>query len=431
MAEVLAFLKENKDYFEYAYYVGLVMVIACAIIKMGFFKKVKAYDIFFILILASYFVLNLFYQTDYNSHIYATIALIFVVIQYVKVFKYYHYQEKIKVSALNHIKNADYDYFITVDSKDRMLDFSNSIAQRFGMGESELKKHKFWDTFSTHFNIVGINEQPADQEKLMSLHNEYFKKISFNVSAQFRIQVRNIEGKLEFYQFLIKPIFYRNHYLGKNIFINRNRWQIISELNTSLANLLEQYDEAKQQSHLWLSMAPTILLYYDYQSRTYILTETLKKVLNTQKGELTNEEFLGMIHPEDTEKYHQERSSVNSQEVTSIVFRLKINSKYRKISEEAMTFGSQNEYVSIIKTLPVREENVDNVDYIKSLTTPSPSKETNQTVHTENATINTSSETLKEMETSDDLKKLAEKMQNKDVDQLESLLHSAIRKRDN
>ena len=39
-------------------------------------------------------------------------------------------------------------------------------------------------------------------------------------------------------------------------------------------------------------------------------------------------------------------------------------------------------------------------------------------------------EDIKEIETSDDLKKLAENMQNKDVDRLESLLNSAIKKRD-
>lgn len=430
MAEVLAFLRENKYYFEDVYYAGFLMVLANTILKLGLFKKIKVEDLFYLLILGSYFVLNLFFKTDYNSIPYALVAVFLVVVQYGKTIRFFRAEERIKVGALNHIKNADYDYFVTVDPKDRIMDFSNTIAQKFGMGESELLKSKFWEIFSTHFDIVGINEQTADKERLAAFQKEYFKKVNFNVSYQLRIQVRNIEGQLEYYQFLVKPVYYKDHYLGKNIFINRNRWHIISELNSSLANLMDQFEEAKQQSHLWLSMATTILLYYDYQSKTYVLSETLKKVLNTQKGELTEKEFLELVHPDDLEKYLMDRGSINSQEVTSIIFRLKINSKYRKISEEAILAGPQNELVSIIKTLPVREENSDNVDYIKSLTTPAPTSEKNQAIRTESTTISAPSENLKELESSDDLQKLAEKMQKKDVDHLESLLHSAIKKRD-
>lgn len=430
MTQILDFLSENKYQIEYLYYAGLVTLIGLIIFKASLFKKIFSYDVIFLLIVVSYFGLNFLWKTDYNPTIYSVLAIVLVIIQLIKTTHYYQEEDKMKVSALNHIKNADYDYFVTVDDKDKMIDFSNSIAQKFGMGESDLRKSKFWDLFVSRFGIVGINEEPVDEERLAILKREYAKKVKFNISYQFRVQVRNIDNEIEYYQFLVKPIYNGERYLGKNIFINRNRWQIINELNTSLANMIDQYEKAKQQSHIWLSMVPQVLLYYDYHSQTYIITETFKRVLNTQKSELTETEFLDLIHPEDLEKYKSDLMNINSQEVTSIIFRLKINGKYRKISEEAMLMEPQSGLVSVVKTLPVKEENADNVEYIKSLTTPASPSINTQAIKTASTTMAAPKEDIKEIETSDDLKKLAEKMQNKDVDRLESLLNSAIKKRD-
>ena len=168
--------------------------------------------------------------------------------------------------------------------------------------------------------------------------------------------------------------------------------------------MIDQYEKAKQQSHIWLSMVPQVLLYYDYHSQTYIITETFKRVLNTQKSELTETEFLDLIHPEDLEKYKSDLMNINSQEVTSIIFRLKINGKYRKISEEAMLMEPQSGLVSVVKTLPVKEENADNVEYIKSLTTPASPSINTQAIKTASTTMAAPKEDIKEIETSDDLK---------------------------
>ena len=97
-------MSENKYQIEYLYYAGLVTLIGLIIFKASLFKKIFSYDVIFLLIVVSYFGLNFLWKTDYNPTIYSVLAIVLVIIQLIKTTHYYQEEDKMKVSALNHIK---------------------------------------------------------------------------------------------------------------------------------------------------------------------------------------------------------------------------------------------------------------------------------------------------------------------------------------
>ena len=53
------------------------------------------------------------------------------------------------------------------------------------MGESDLRKSKFWDLFVSRFGIVGINEEPVDEERLAILKENMPKRLSLILVINF------------------------------------------------------------------------------------------------------------------------------------------------------------------------------------------------------------------------------------------------------
>jgi hypothetical protein len=415
LGTILPLLKEYDTIFLNAFVACFYLITLIWLIKLCLYKKFDLYDfLFVVLVYGGYYGMRLIAGESLHGYAFALalISDLYFLYAFNSLIRMNNIRLVFKTHALNHLKNAEYDYFATVDRKDAIKDISISLAAKLGLELKDIRKYKFWEVLTeTAFNIVSVNDHLFIEDVKEEFKNEYLQENKLNVNYQFTLEVQNDDEEIDHYTILIKPIFYGRKYLGKTIFIDRNRWQILTELNDSLGKLMDDYSKAKAQNHLLLSLTTGVLLYYDYQTRSYVMTETFRKVLNTAKTEFTKAELLDLIHPDDVQKYVSLCGDVNRQEVTSIIFRLKVNNKYRKIVEEALFIDDQQTMVSVVKTLPIREENSDNVDYIKSVTTPSAA-------------------TAKEIPASpgDDLKNLEEKMQKTDLDRLETLLKSAIKK---
>ena len=97
-----------------------------------------------------------------------------------------------------------------------------------------------------------------------------------------------------------------------------------------------------------MSMMKDVVLYYDYNTTTYIMTETIAKALNLNQREYSINEFVEMIHPNDIQYYQEQSSVIGSLEVTRIKYRLKLGLGYYYVYEDAMYLNRDGKLISII-----------------------------------------------------------------------------------
>lgn len=264
--------------------------------------------------------------------------------------------------------NATCDYYFRTDAKDRITDASKSYVALINKNIQEVKKLKGFQTMMTELDIISVNGKEINEEVALTLLYDYEQTLSKIKTYRFTMEVKE-EGYIVIYCGIIQPLYYGRKFLGRNVFLSKDRTSIIDSLREALDDATNRIVNDREQTYTLMSLSDQVIMYYDFNTRTYVATEAFKTFMNLEKKELTIEEFISKIHPDDVNGYEEQGSNINSISVTRMRIRMKFNDEYYIVYDDSIYLQKDSGLVSVIRLVnPNPTNNQNNTTVVSEYT---------------------------------------------------------------
>ena len=296
-----------------------------------------------------FIILSLFFKNYNWFKIIITILFILDALYAVAIYVIYHKISFIKLNKISeYMKNTLYDFYFSTNKKDKIVEVSSSYAMLINKSMNEIKKLKGFQTMMTELNIVGINGREVTEELALTFLYDYEKTISKFKTYRFTLEVEE-QGYNVIYRGIVQPLYLGKYFIGRNVYLSKDRSSIIENLRSALKDALDHIKLDKEQMYTLMSLTDQIVMYYDYNTKTYVMTEALSEFMKLSTKEISIDEFISMIHPDDVKGYEEQGLMINSLTVTRSRLRLKFNNEYYLVYDGSIYINKDSGLVSIIK----------------------------------------------------------------------------------
>ena len=329
-----------------------IVLTSCTIIVVMFVLKIyfyKKYDLISVVSMLGFIILSLFFKNYNWFKIIITILFILDALYAVAIYVIYHKISLIKLNKISeYMKNTLYDFYFSTNKKDKIVEVSSSYAMLINKSMNEIKKLKGFQTMMTELNIVGIKGREVTEELALTFLYDYEKTISKFKTYRFTLEVEE-QGYNVIYRGIVQPLYLGKYFIGRNVYLSKDRSSIIENLRSTLKDALDHIKLDKEQMYTLMSLTDQIVMYYDYNTKTYVMTEALSEFMKLSTKEISIDEFISMIHPDDVKGYEEQGLMINSLTVTRSRLRLKFNNEYYLVYDDSIYINKDSGLVSIIK----------------------------------------------------------------------------------
>lgn len=256
-------------------------------------------------------------------------------------------RNRFEYKATELIKNAPFDYYYATDKKDRIIDFSESFLELSKNEASELYKTLGLQTLLAQLNIKSINGQEFCEPVALKFHYDYMNTEKTTSPAHFYMTLVENDEEIECLG-IVEPIICHNRFVGRNIYLAKSNKETLKKIQEGLTEALNAIKDDRAQLYSMMSMVENVVMYYDYNTSTYVVTESMAKMLNLVQREFSIGEFIGMIHPEDLPRYQEQSTIISSIEVSRLRYRLKLGDTYYPICDDVMYLNRDANLISVI-----------------------------------------------------------------------------------
>lgn len=269
-----------------------------------------------------------------------------------------------KRKLTKYLKDSEYDFYLQVDKKSKIIDYGISLLKTTGLLKNDVLNKNCWKLLADAFEIISINKMEATKTNMNAFIEEYEEAISKFKTYNFEINLI-IKEKPITYKGIIEPIYLNSTLLGRNIYFYLDRMKNIEALQNELQNAIYDIERLKNQNYAMMSLYDGAILYFDFETKMYVATESFCRFTNTHQKEYTFTELVDYIHPDDLDGYIEQSETINSISVTRLKFRLLINDTYYSVMEDSIYLNGDNDLISIIRVI----EAVDDDSKEKSFST--------------------------------------------------------------
>lgn len=329
--------------------IALVVILLLVIFKNVYYRRTcKIEYLGFGIICVIYVALKLLVKQPIVKDIVSTVLLIGLIVYSLKdLFEKEGIKNAFLNKANNLIKNAQFDYYYASNNKDIIIDFSESFTELTRLTPTELYDTLGFQTILSKLYITHVNGEDITSSIALKLNYDYSEVEFTKQTAYFEISVTDNNESFDLLG-VVEPIFYKNKFIGRNVYFSKNNKHTLNKLQQGLTDAYNVIKDDRAQLYVMMSMMKDVVLYYDYNTTTYIMTETIAKALNLNQREYSINEFVDMIHPNDIQYYQEQSSVIGSLEVTRIKYRLKLGLGYYYVYEDAMYLNRDGKLISII-----------------------------------------------------------------------------------
>jgi len=286
-------------------------------------------------------------------------------------------EEEIK-DLFNHksnmlIKNAPFDYYYATNSDDIIIDCSDSFLALTNLPKEDLYNSLGIQTLIATLNISTINGEKINETRAIRFDYEYKSAQSNNTPRFFEIGL-TIDGEESTLSVIVEPIYLKNKFVGRNVYLSKNNKETLKKLEDSLLEAKQMLANDRTKDYCMMSMIKNVIMFYDYNCGKYLLTEAFCKSYGITRRELTVQEFFSIIHPQDRLYYQEMNEVITSIEVSRLKYRIKVGSEYINVCDDSMYLNKDSNLISIIsldlgefQEEEIKEETIKEVDYRKEL----------------------------------------------------------------
>ena len=338
-----------------------LLVLVLTILQIIFCKKIPFISLPLLLVLAA---LSIVFD---NKVIYIILDVFYVIVVAIAIYEYINnYKETLTrdKQANNILSNTCYDYYFSTDNKDNIVSASESYLDLLGVDLKEIIRSKGFPTMLSELKVKMINGEVKEQAKELMFLSNYNKACEQNQLYQFDLLVE-IEGEDVFLKGINQPLYYKNKFIGRNIYLIHDKVATFESLREQLKRATYEIELTQKQSYALMSLTKNAIMYLDYKTTTYVATEALNTYLGVNQKEFTIDEFYQMIHNDDLNSYKEQGAMINSLMPTRTKLRLYINKKYYEVYDDSIYLNKDSGLVSIISLVsdpevvsPVKQQEV-------------------------------------------------------------------------
>ena len=245
------------------------------------------------------------------------------------------------------LKNAPFDYYFTSDAKDRIFDFNDSFVDITNLEKEELYGTRGLQTLLAKLQITLINNQPISETLFMRFHVDYENSSHVKTPSHFHMTLIENGQEQEFLG-IIDPLFQNDKFIGRCVYLSKSNKQALRKIEEGLQEALDTIKNDRSQLYVMMSMLENVVMYYDYNTSTYVVTEQMAKMLGLNQREYSIGEFINMIKPTDLALYQEQSSIISSVEVTRIKYNLELGGKYFPVYDDLIYLQRDSKLISII-----------------------------------------------------------------------------------
>lgn len=328
----------------------ILIVVILAILKYVIINKKPIIDAAALVVL--FIVSAILISTSTKLFVKLLITVLFILLAAYAVYDYIvstkiHILRKSKVQ--DYLKNSEFEYYLQLNKRNKVIDFSANILTLTNRSKEGLVHLKFPEFLFDCLNIESVNGEKYTLNSLPEFRSQVNSATSKLKNYEFSFSARNDVNEIINYQGIIQPIYFGETFIGKNIYISVNRMEILEKTRNSLAECATNLIDARNQLYVLMSLTSGVVMYFDFQTKNYIATESFQKFTDTAQEEYDFDDFLRMLHPEDVQFYIDQTSTINSLTSTRLKFRMIIGNKYYSMIEDSIYLAKEDKLVSIIR----------------------------------------------------------------------------------
>ncbi len=278
----------------------------------------------------------------------AIISLIYALYITIIIFKVYEIR---KTKVQDFLKNSEFEYFIQVNQKNQIIDYSNNILTLTNREKKYISQVKFPEVLFDCLNILSVNDEKYSINTLSSFKIQFNEAISKVKNYTFNFRLQDDNNEILFYEGIIQPIYFGNNLIAKNVYISLNRNIVLEKTRNSLIEAATDINDLRKQLYVLMSLTNGVVMYYDFLNKTYIPTEAFRKYTKIDQEEYDFEEFIKMMHPEDVKYYFDQTATINSMSSTRLKFRMQFSGRYYNMVEDSINLEKDNKLVSVVRIL--------------------------------------------------------------------------------
>lgn len=340
------------------------VIITLEVIKTLTYNKPTFIDIICIVILLIVSLVKLPKDNIVLCVLYSVLSLVILSMSIVSFIFIVRAHNAYKRKLTKYLKDSEYDFYLQVDKKSKIIDYGVSLLKTTGLLKNDVLNKNCWKLLADAFEIISINKMEATKTNMNAFIEEYEEAISKFKTYNFEISLI-IKEKPITYKGIIEPIYLNSMLLGRNIYFYLDRMKNIEALQNELQNAIYDIERLKNQNYAMMSLYDGAILYFDFETKMYVATESFCRFTNTHQKEYTFTELVDYIHPDDLDGYIEQSETINSISVTRLKFRLLINDTYYSVMEDSIYLNGDNDLISIIRVI----EAVDDDNKEKSFST--------------------------------------------------------------
>ena len=328
----------------------ILIVVILAILKYVIINKKPIIDA--VALVALFIVSAILISTSTKLFVKLLITVLFILLAAYAVYDFIvstkiYILRKSKVQ--DYLKNSEFEYYLQLNKRNKVIDFSANILTLTNRSKEGLVHLKFPEFLFDCLNIESINGEKYTLNSLPEFRSQVNSATSKLKNYEFSFSARNDVNEIINYQGIIQPIYFGETFIGKNIYISVNRMEILEKTRNSLAECATNLIDARNQLYVLMSLTSGVVMYFDFQTKNYIATESFQKFTDTAQEEYDFDDFLRMLHPEDVQFYIDQTATINSLTSTRLKFRMIIGNKYYSMIEDSIYLAKEDKLVSIIR----------------------------------------------------------------------------------
>lgn len=245
------------------------------------------------------------------------------------------------------VANAPFDAYYISDANDMIQEYSDSFKKLVKLEDEDIYNTNGCKTILNRLHITHINDVEMSNNLSVRFNVDY--NATYEMKNTYYAKLTYVDGDETIdLSMIVEPIFYRNKFLGRNVYLAKSNSKVLIKLQESLTNAIQTIDNDRSQVYAMMSLVEGVLMYYDYNTKTYVVTEQVANYFGLSQREFTLNEYVNLVHPDDFRHFEEQTSVISSIDVTTIKYRLKLGSKYYLIEENAMYLNRDANLISLV-----------------------------------------------------------------------------------
>ncbi|MDE7263455.1 MAG: diguanylate cyclase [Anaeroplasmataceae bacterium] len=239
--------------------------------------------------------------------------------------------------------------YALVDSKNRIKEISNKFLEDLGLKEEEVYKKNLFKAIEEKYQIFKLNGTEVSLEDL----SIYFSSPDTKETS-LNLEIHDGYGDVSAYYLHQRPIYVLGKFSGRIYIGDKKDTQQLVGMEKNLAQSTDELDMIKSRFMTILEKTTEGIFFENLTENTIWVNDVLKKKLCFNYNELSIDEFVSNIHPEDLAMYKEKHAGINNIHPRyTLSYRYNTGTRYAYIKEEGtrITNGKTIELCGMIRAL--------------------------------------------------------------------------------